>query len=170
MDASIPLTHTHTLDSPVSIHPSPPLLTTTTNNHPQRLHRFLRLSFLSVSDLMNVRAVLLPLVEKNKQRAEVQLATGGGLGAGGGMMEGARPPDDFFETLVDMREYDVPYVVRGAIDQDLRVGAWYTVSARGDGVTIKWEKDMIEKVCCFGVAWRGVACLCVLWGLTRVCI
>ena len=89
--------------------------------------------------------MLLPLVEKNKQRAEVQLATGGGGGAYG-MMEGARPPDDFFETLVDMREYDVPYVVRVAIDQDLRVGAWYTVTVRGEGVRVKWEKDMIEKV------------------------
>lgn len=99
-----------------------------------------------MQDLVSVKSVLLPLVEKNKQRAEVQLATGGGLGPSGGMMEGARPPDDFFETLVDMREYDVPYVVRVAIDQDLRVGAWYTVSARGDGVTLKWEKDMLEKV------------------------
>lgn len=99
-----------------------------------------------MQDLVSVKSVLLPLVDKNKQRAEVALATGGGLGPTGGMMEGARPPDDFFETLVDMREYDVPYVVRVAIDQDLRVGAWYTVSARGDGVTLKWEKDMLEKV------------------------
>lgn len=61
-------------------------------------------------------------------------------------MDGARPPDDFFETLVDMREYDVPYVIRVAIDMDLRVGAWYTVTARGESVDLKWEKDMLEKV------------------------
>ncbi|TFJ85676.1 hypothetical protein NSK_003184 [Nannochloropsis salina CCMP1776] len=112
-----------------------------------KLHRFLRLSFFNVSELMDVRSVLLPLVERNKQRMAVGLAgdarEGGMEGLGPG--SGARPPDDFFETLVDIREYDVPYVVRVAIDLDLRVGAWYTVTARGEHVALKWEKDIIEK-------------------------
>jgi len=114
-----------------------------------KLHRFLRLSFNNVSDLMEVRSVLMPLVERNKQRVAVNLAGGGthgggmdGNGAGGGA---GRPPDDFFETLVDIREYDVAYVVRVAIDLDLRVGAWYTVTARGEHVSLKWERDIIEK-------------------------
>ena len=111
-----------------------------------KLHRFLRLSFFSVSDLMEVKSVLLPLVERNKERVAIGLASGSG---GAGLMnEGGgagRPPDDFFETLVDMREYDVAYVVRVAIDLDLRVGAWYTVAAQGENVTLKWEKDIIEK-------------------------
>jgi DNA polymerase epsilon subunit 1 len=54
--------------------------------------------------------------------------------------------EDFFESLVDMREYDVPYVVRVAIDLDLRVGAWYDVRARGHEVQLSWRKDMLEKV------------------------
>ncbi|KAM3572228.1 hypothetical protein VYU27_005762 [Nannochloropsis oceanica] len=114
-----------------------------------KLHRFLRLSFSNVSDLMEVRSVLMPLVERNKQRMAVSLAGGGtngggmdGSSAGGGA---GRPPDDFFETLVDIREYDVAYVVRVAIDLDLRVGAWYTVTARGEHVSLKWERDIIEK-------------------------
>ena len=30
--------------------------------------------------------------------------------------------------LVDMREYDVPYVVRVCTDLNIRAGAWYTVT------------------------------------------
>lgn len=57
------------------------------------------------------------------------------------------PPDDVLETLVDMREYDVPYVIRVAIDQDLRVGAWYSVQAKGSmEVRLEWQKGMLEKV------------------------
>ena len=35
---------------------------------------------------------------------------------------------DVLEALEDMREYDVPYHVRVAIDTDLRAGHWFTVS------------------------------------------
>ena len=34
-------------------------------------------------------------------------------------------PDDVLEAIVDIREYDVPYSTRVAIDLDLRCGAWY---------------------------------------------
>ena len=32
--------------------------------------------------------------------------------------------------MVDLREYDVPFHVRYAIDNDIRAGHWYTVSAK----------------------------------------
>ena len=37
-------------------------------------------------------------------------------------------PDDVLEAIVDIREYDVPYSTRVAIDLDLRCGAWYVSS------------------------------------------
>jgi DNA polymerase epsilon subunit 1 len=40
------------------------------------------------------------------------------------------PPKDVLETIVDMREYDVPYHVRFAIDMDVRAGHWFTVKAQ----------------------------------------
>jgi DNA polymerase epsilon subunit 1 len=43
-------------------------------------------------------------------------------GGGGGNNE---LPDDVLEAIVDIREYDVPYSTRVAIDLDLRCGAWY---------------------------------------------
>lgn len=62
------------------------------------------------------------------------------------MQEGGGKVDDFLETLVDMREYDVPYVIRVAIDKDLRVGAWYRALPGPEGVELEWLKDMIQKV------------------------
>lgn len=38
-----------------------------------RLHRFLRLSFFNVSDLVEVKGVLLPLVQKNQRSSEMQV-------------------------------------------------------------------------------------------------
>lgn len=64
------------------------------------------------------------------------------------MQEGGGKVDDFLETLVDMREYDVPYVIRVAIDKDLRVGAWYRAVPGPEGVELEWLKDMIQKVRC----------------------
>lgn len=39
-----------------------------------RLHRFLKLSFFSVSDLMDVRGVLLPIIQANGRRQEMQVS------------------------------------------------------------------------------------------------
>jgi DNA polymerase epsilon subunit 1 len=45
-----------------------------------------------------------------------------------------------------MREYDVPYVVRVAIDLDLRVGAWYDVTPVSgvETCTVTWKREMLE--------------------------
>lgn len=52
---------------------------------------------------------------------------------------------DPFDCLIDMREYDVAYVMRVAIDLDIRVGSWHTVvndpnEATGCRVTREKEK------------------------------
>lgn len=49
------------------------------------------------------------------------------------------------DALSDMREYDVPYVTRCAIDCDLRVGAWYDVAVRRGEATVKRLKEFVEK-------------------------
>ena len=38
---------------------------------------------------------------------------------------------DQMENIVDIREYDVPYHVRVAIDNKLNVGHWYRVKGHG---------------------------------------
>ena len=39
-------------------------------------------------------------------------------------------PQDALESIVEMREHDVPYHVRFAIDTDVRCGHWYTARAK----------------------------------------
>lgn len=53
---------------------------------------------------------------------------------------------DPFDHILEMREYDVPYDVRAAIDLDLRVGAWYDVTPVTGSETcdVVWKKDMLE--------------------------
>jgi DNA polymerase epsilon subunit 1 len=48
--------------------------------------------------------------------------------------------------LTDIREYDVPYTMRVAIDLDIRVGAWYIVSPISgmDICEVDWQKDFLE--------------------------
>ena len=105
-----------------------------------RKRRLLKLSFSTVSDLVECKMKLMPIVENNRSRASVSNAYSSATA------ETERPPEDFLETLVDIREYDVPYVMRNSIDQDVRVGGWYECTPTGDGIScaVEWQKDMIE--------------------------
>ncbi|KAH7095074.1 hypothetical protein FB567DRAFT_20060 [Paraphoma chrysanthemicola] len=114
---------------------------------------FLQLSFANVNDLLAVRKAVGPIVEKNKKNVNAmdtyaEVATGNtGI--------------DFFDNddydyekrvtttidasdfIVDIREYDVPYHVRVAIDMDVRIGNWYTVEAKHGVITIKCIEDRL---------------------------
>ena len=57
---------------------------------------------------------------------------------------------DAEDAMVEMREYDVPFHVRFAIDNDVRAGHWYSVAAKvGSHSTIA---AAIEAVCRFQIA------------------
>lgn len=116
---------------------------------------FLQLHFRNVSDLLTVRKDVMPLALANSAKldavdayAEVVNATSDANGGFGGMSieiesewgaevdaassrntnaKGASDRDPR-EGIIDIREYDVPYYLRVAIDNDLRVGLWYSVS------------------------------------------
>ena len=78
-----------------------------------RERRYLKLSFHSVADLMEVKKALMPTIQANKTRAEAQDAYTH-------TEAHEQQPDDFLSVLVDAREYDVPYYVRCSIDLDIR--------------------------------------------------
>ena len=40
-------------------------------------------------------------------------------------------PGSQLDNIIDVREHDVPYHVRVAIDSKINVGHWYTVRGRG---------------------------------------
>ncbi|KAJ6626952.1 hypothetical protein B0H10DRAFT_1997385 [Mycena sp. CBHHK59/15] len=106
---------------------------------------YLQLCFRNVSDLLAVRRDIVPLALANSAKrdavdayAEVVSATvgasmdiefeGGWDDAGGRSGKAGSRDKDPREGIIDVREYDVPYYLRVAIDNDLRVGLWYAVT------------------------------------------
>ena len=49
------------------------------------------------------------------------------------------------ENIIDIREYDVPYYLRVAIDRDVRVGHWYTVKATHGHATMSRQYNKLER-------------------------
>ncbi|KIJ49176.1 hypothetical protein M422DRAFT_28152 [Sphaerobolus stellatus SS14] len=109
---------------------------------------YLQLCFRNVSDLLTVRREILPLALANSKKMDavdayaevvnaeaamrVQLDGQGTEAAWGAEAEeatgkGAKDKDPR-ESIIDIREYDVPYYLRVAIDNDIRVGLWYAVT------------------------------------------
>jgi DNA polymerase epsilon subunit 1 len=108
---------------------------------------YLQLCFRNVSDLLTVRRDIVPLALANGAKrdavdayAEVISAAAhasldieiedewGAIDGGGAMSrKGARDKDPR-EAIVDAREFDVPYYLRVAIDNEIRVGLWYAVT------------------------------------------
>ena len=53
---------------------------------------------------------------------------------------------DPMDQIVDIREHDVPYIARCAIDHGYRVGHWYDVTCNTDDViTLKRDEKMIKR-------------------------
>ncbi len=102
----------------------------------------LKLSFDTVDQLMSVRKEIQPIITKTQKR-EKEAAQNPTFGIQHGVSVGSVDP---LSTIIDMREYDVPYVVRVCIDLNLRAGAWYTVTpnALDCGVTLT-DQDVETK-------------------------
>ncbi|KAI9994374.1 hypothetical protein PInf_010984 [Phytophthora infestans] len=132
---------------------------------------YVKLSFNTVSDLMTVKRELAPLVARNQERLQARQAyelqgqtreqvTEDDLvfGADADGAKGAGT-DESESSLLELREYDVPYPMRVAIDLDIRVGAWYHVNydptAPYSPSDVKRQKDMVDKaepvVCAFDI-------------------
>ncbi|KAI9666717.1 MAG: DNA polymerase epsilon catalytic subunit [Bathelium mastoideum] len=115
---------------------------------------FLKLSFVNVGDLLSVRKVLMPIAEKNKKNlsamdtyAEVARAN-----AGFDMFDDDYDYEkrsagivDASDYIVDMREFDVPYHVRVAIDKDIRIGKWYTVEAKHGVISLSCIEERVQR-------------------------
>ncbi|KAF8273527.1 DUF1744-domain-containing protein [Lactarius quietus] len=101
---------------------------------------FLQLCFRNVTDLLTVRSDVMPLALANSAKrsaidayAEVVNATESshmdvdnawGAEASTSFVRDKDPRD----AIIDIREYDVPYYLRVAMDNEIRVGLWYTVT------------------------------------------
>ncbi|KAF8331488.1 uncharacterized protein EI90DRAFT_3145642 [Cantharellus anzutake] len=121
---------------------------------------YLQLNFRNVSDLLSVRKDLLPVAQANSAKrsavdayAEVIQAASHATGQlGGGFLGGVESAPlrgqthlDPRELITDIREYDVAYYLRVAIDNDYRVGYWYTVTASQGEVTLSRITDRVKR-------------------------
>ena len=52
---------------------------------------------------------------------------------------------DASDYVVDIREYDVPYHVRVAIDKNIRIGKWYTVEAKHGVTSMTCIEERIQR-------------------------
>lgn len=111
---------------------------------------YLKLEFLNVQDLMHVRNELRPRVNKNKAKGTGSVYDAGsfrsstGERAAAARAKATRVVQDVMDFMLDMREYDVPYHMRVAIDLNFNVAKWYDVtnSAQG-GVVMVFREDLL---------------------------
>ena len=96
--------------------------------------QYLKLSFLNVNDLMEVRRSILPIVKKKQDKEGVRSEDSQTAlrGTSSSTFASARKSasagaTNMLEEIADIREYDVPYVVRVCIDLHIRAGHYYEV-------------------------------------------
>ncbi|KAJ0576989.1 putative DNA-directed DNA polymerase [Helianthus annuus] len=121
-------------------------------NHLSGLQKtYLKISFDTVQQLMQVKSDLMRVVERNKEKSDAAEAFESIHAAG----KSKERIQDFIDCIDDIREYDVPYHVRFAIDNDIRSGLWYDVNVSSDGVTLERRHDLLQRaevhVCAFDI-------------------
>ncbi|XP_058067456.1 DNA polymerase epsilon catalytic subunit A-like isoform X2 [Magnolia sinica] len=120
-------------------------------NHLSGLHKaYLKIRFDTVQQLMRVKNDLLHVVERNKAKMDAAEAYESIFSG-----KSNQRPQDFIDCIIDLREYDVPYHVRFAIDNDVRCGQWYDVSVSSTGVILEKRDDLLQRaevhVCAFDI-------------------
>ncbi|KAJ8035463.1 DNA polymerase epsilon catalytic subunit A [Holothuria leucospilota] len=121
-------------------------------NHLVGLKRnYLKLSFNAVNDLSKVKRVLMSKVKKNREREKstttyTTLLASHLTGEGSSSASAKQKFTDQMDNIIDIREYDVPYHVRVAIDEKIHVGHWYSVQGRGSmAPIIKHRDDLLDR-------------------------
>ncbi|KAK8809818.1 hypothetical protein WA158_000761 [Blastocystis sp. Blastoise] len=93
--------------------------------------QYIKIIFHNVQDLMRVRKEIMNAIDKNKN---------------------TKQPIDTEEEIVhapassymiDIREYDVPYICRVCIDNNIRIGSWFEVTPEHGHILVKRLEDMV---------------------------
>lgn len=109
---------------------------------------FIKLSFANTNDLFEVKRFLAPLVERNKSKMDaldVYTETAAMNFNDEDEAELAIAKQDPTEAIIDLREFDVPYHVRVAIDKDIRIGKWYDVHAKHGQIDLIVVEERIQR-------------------------
>ncbi|KAI9204184.1 uncharacterized protein BJ171DRAFT_442631 [Polychytrium aggregatum] len=106
----------------------------------------LKFSFHNVSDLLAVRKVMLTAVEWNQKRlAQADAFQDAFRMLGPGTKNTKKTNVNSLDHIIDIREYDVPYYIRAAIDNDFRVGVWYHISSSRGKVSITRDTTKVKR-------------------------
>lgn len=120
---------------------------------------FLQLNFRNVSDLLTVRRDIMPLALANSAKrsavdayAEVVNAATDSISHieleaewGNEASTSAARDKDPREGIIDIREFDVPYYLRVAMDNEIRVGLWYAVTFDLNQPTLVQLTDRVKR-------------------------
>ncbi|KAJ1668343.1 DNA polymerase epsilon catalytic subunit [Coemansia sp. RSA 1813] len=98
--------------------------------------KLVKIVFRNVQDLLSVRRELQPIIKRNEKRSDLMNAYNDNGD------NGLREVED---SLLEMREFDVPYYLRVAIDKCIRVGVWYDVSAEAGEITLTRREDLVQR-------------------------
>ncbi|XP_055613279.1 DNA polymerase epsilon catalytic subunit 1 [Uranotaenia lowii] len=111
----------------------------------------LKLTFANTTHMTKVKRDLAAAVRKNKERDKANtyymqmLSNSLAVASEGGA--GSNQNQDFYDSIMDMREHDVPYHVRVSIDLNIFCGLWYTMRCRGGDETplITPRPDILDR-------------------------
>ena len=108
----------------------------------------IKLIFDNVEQLQRVKKEVMDVLKKNERKRkdqgdEFQFAT---FDANYNHAEAITTrKEDPLASLIDIREHDVPYLVRVCIDLELRAGCWYTVTPIPTGGVTLSDRDNLQK-------------------------
>ena len=115
----------------------------------------LKLTFDNVDQLTRVRREVQEVLKRNERRREdrgdaYDFATydagyDHSAPAAAAPAAAAAAAADPTDALVDIREHDVPYLVRASIDLGLRAGCWYTMTPVPTGGVALSDRDNLKK-------------------------
>ena len=111
-----------------------------------KMRHVLKVSCYNVQDLMEVRNYVRPYASR----------TGGASGTSqSAFADNSRNSSDCLNDIESIREYDVQYHERFAIDTGTRCGLWYDVSTTTKGSTLRKREDLIRwaqpTICAFDI-------------------
>lgn len=113
---------------------------------------FLKLYFPNVNSMQKVRRELLAAVRRNREREKANTAyikmLSTSLVQASNQTDGGQKNADYMDSIVDVREYDVPYHVRVSIDLKINCGLWYNIRCKPGGMErpiITPRPDIIER-------------------------
>ncbi|ORY22632.1 hypothetical protein BCR39DRAFT_551237 [Naematelia encephala] len=124
---------------------------------------FLKCFFHNTADLQTLRRELLPMAQSNSAKftavdayADI-VGTEGAMshlnGDGDGDEKAWGAEDDVkkrrdkepAECIIDIREHDIAYYLRVAIDLDIRVGLWYSVKSMAGNITLERITSIVKR-------------------------